>query len=432
MSFWSKLTPKHGKKPSLSEGSAGVNPSNRVPPPLSPLRDQHPTPADAATKIRLSILATALVDALGGPPEFHKRFTFDLVTTMMPNENFDLPAGVWTDDTSMTLCLARSIATYVPVEDSGGFKSQNVVPGGFDERHQLDAYTNWHRYGRLSAIGYCFDIGNTIGRALRIYQAHGADGILARIEKELGADSNAGNGSLMRVLPVGLTYWRDTQEAAKYARRSSATTHPTAMCLEACEMWTQLIALVVYQSSLNIESEYSKLNLLDYIAKFPYTNEKLRNALVVPAGTPPCREDEDLEEYYRTHHPILSVITETQLGTPIDKDIFPYSLPSAKQILSSGYVLHTLIAALYCFFATTTFEHGAIMAVNLGDDADTVGAVYGGLAGCWYAGYDDNVEGVFWTKRVREWRKTLVKRSLVQEVAEEVVQFSERLGKSSQ
>lgn len=54
------------------------------------------------------------------------------------------------------------------------------------------------------------------------------------------------------------------------------------------------------------------------------------------------------------------------------------------QIQSSGYVVHTLEAALWAFWNTNTFEDGAVLAVNLGHDADTVGAVYGQLAGAFY------------------------------------------------
>jgi ADP-ribosylglycohydrolase len=87
--------------------------------------------------------------------------------------------------------------------------------------------------------------------------------------------------------------------------------------------------------------------------------------------------------------------------------------------------LHTIVAALYCFFATKTFEEGAILAVNLGNDADTVGAVYAGLAGCWYA--SDDGQGMFWTEGVQEWKQHLVRKDLVEEVAAELVTFATSL-----
>jgi ADP-ribosylglycohydrolase len=98
------------------------------------LHKQYPIRADASTKIHTSFIATAMVDAFGGPLEFHRRFSFPLVTTMVPNKNFGLPSGIWTDNTSTTLCLSHSLATYKP--------SSSVTKGGFDEEHQLDAYVH--------------------------------------------------------------------------------------------------------------------------------------------------------------------------------------------------------------------------------------------------------------------------------------------------
>ena len=53
-------------------------------------------------------------------------------------------------------------------------------------------------------------------------------------------------------------------------------------------------------------------------------------------------------------------------------------------IRSSGYVIHTLEAALWAVGQTDSFEEALVLAVNLGDDADTVGAVTGQLAGAVY------------------------------------------------
>ncbi|KAJ7108403.1 ADP-ribosylglycohydrolase-domain-containing protein [Mycena crocata] len=197
------------------------------------LHAQRVVPATPATKIRLAVLATALCDALGGPAEFHPRFTFDFILHMKPNNNFGLPAGVWTDDTSMALALARSLATFE-------FQSPEGKPmrGGFDAADQLDAYYRWWQDGTLSATGRCFDIGNTIQHAVSLYhevlKTAGAAGpsprspALRRISAALTPDSSktmergkwraaaagalgtighdlkgsvfGGNGSLMRVV----------------------------------------------------------------------------------------------------------------------------------------------------------------------------------------------------------------------------------------
>ncbi|KAF8970369.1 ADP-ribosylglycohydrolase-domain-containing protein [Flammula alnicola] len=365
------------KKSESAQGSAPKSPALEP----SPLRSQFPTPAPASTKIRLSVLATAL-----------------------------LPPGVWTDDTSMMLCLATSIATFKETPDSR-------YSGGFDEVHQLELYKRWHRDGYLSATGRCFDIGNTVSRALEIFARYNPEEALHRIRSDLSEEQNSGNGSLMRVLPIGLAHWRDESQAKIYAKRSSQATHPSLMCIEACEMWTGLIA-----PSDSQEFQFSKFTLLEYISNFPYTDNELRQALTLPFGVPPRPDGRaEREIYYNRYHPLLRLIQETQ-AQPIPKETkFPYNIPSEQQLPSSGYVLDTVVAALYCFFTTKTFEDGALMVVNLGNDADTVGAVYAGLAACWYCAEEGRAEGIFWTKNVREWRKALVRRNLVEEVAENLV-----------
>ncbi|KAJ7214254.1 hypothetical protein B0H12DRAFT_1079215 [Mycena haematopus] len=116
-----------------------------------PLHLQYLPAAVPSTKIGLALLSKALCDALGGPAEFQPRFTFPFVSQMQPNDNFGLPAGVWTDDTSMALALARSIATF---ETETETESRNGPRGGMDAADQLDAYYRWWQDGELSAIGH--------------------------------------------------------------------------------------------------------------------------------------------------------------------------------------------------------------------------------------------------------------------------------------
>lgn len=388
-------------------------------PRLTPLQHQHPSYASPDTKIRLSILATAMVDALGGPAEFQPRFSFDPVTTMVPNDNFHLPPGVWTDDTSMTLCLARSLARSLDAD------------GGFDEKNQLQAYSAWFQRGELSAIGRCFDIGGSTNRALRMFQTHKdrpIEEILSIIKGSMSGNVFGGNGSLMRVLPVGLAYWRDEEKARNYAKRSSCTTHPNLMCVEACEVWTAAIVKVM-QAATQTGIVFSKLDLLEHFALYPYSNDKLRQALTVPPSVTPLPAEvspSEKEGYYWLRHPLLQKITAANKQGP-DAEVagIPYPLPSASEVPSTGFVLNSFVAALYCFMGTQTFEEGALMAVNMGDDADTVGAIYAGLAGVWYAETDKSSK--FWSKKVLSWRSALVKRELVEQVADELATFSEGL-----
>lgn len=91
---------------------------------------------------------------------------------------------------------------------------------------------------------------------------------------------------------------------------------------------------------------------------------------------------------------------------------------SDTKIRSSGFVVHTLEAALWAFFSTENFKDGAIKVVNLGDDADTVGAVYGGLAGAYYG------IGAMPT----EWIEALQARDVIDKVVEAVVELVSNQG----
>lgn len=107
------------------------------------------------SRIRGSFYGVAVVDALGGPVEFRRRGTFPPVTGFRYNSNFDLAPGTWTDDTSMTLCLAQSL-----VEREGNF----VV------HDQIRKYVKWKEEGYMSATGTCFDIGNATRQSLSIWK----------------------------------------------------------------------------------------------------------------------------------------------------------------------------------------------------------------------------------------------------------------------
>lgn len=107
------------------------------------------------SRIRGSLYGVATVDALGGPVEFHSRGTFPPVTSFRHNPNFNLAPGTWTDDTSMTLCLAQSLVD---------------THGVFVARDQIKKYIAWYDDGYMSATGKCFDIGMATRTALTIWR----------------------------------------------------------------------------------------------------------------------------------------------------------------------------------------------------------------------------------------------------------------------
>ena len=111
--------------------------------------------ATTSSRIRGSLFGTAVVDALGGPVEFHHRGTFAPVTSYRFNANFGLKPGTWTDDTSTMLCLAQSLVD---------------TDGKFVLHDQIRKYVNWYQNGYMSATGKCFDIGNATRQSLDIWE----------------------------------------------------------------------------------------------------------------------------------------------------------------------------------------------------------------------------------------------------------------------
>jgi ADP-ribosylglycohydrolase len=200
---------------------------------------------------------------------------------------------------------------------------------GFDPVDQLDRYCRWWRTGYLSSTGTCFDIGNQTAAALAQFE---------RTREPLPGPtdpSRAGNGSIMRLAPVPLFFASDEAEAVELSGRSSSTTHGAATCVDACQYLGSLIRGAV--------------------CGVP------KDTLLSPSFGP-----DDL----------VAEIAEIRAGSFRERQ--------PPQIQGSGYVVRSLEAALWAFARSDSFEEGALLAVNLGDDADTTGAVYGQLAGALY------------------------------------------------
>jgi ADP-ribosylglycohydrolase len=85
-------------------------------------------------------------------------------------------------------------------------------------------------------------------------------------------------------------------------------------------------------------------------------------------------------------------------------------------IRGSGYVVDSLEAALWAFHRADNFRDGALLAVNLGDDADTTGAVYGQLAGAYYG--ESGIPA--------EWRERLVMREKIESLADGLFEFASK------
>lgn len=192
----------------------------------------------------------------------------------------------------------------------------------------------------------------------------------------------------MRCAPIPLIYHHYPVLAQRFAAEASTPTHPHPTCQEACQVYTHLITLMT-------KPGITKPELFTAIQEFPFTSTILR---------------ETFDKYKDDRGKQSATNLECFVRTP------------DSEILSSGYVVHTLEAALWAFFSTSTFQEGALKVVNLGDDADTVGAVYGGLSGAWYG-----IEAI-----PNEWIDGLQTKSMLDKVANGVVRLVEKGGYSEQ
>ena len=297
-------------------------------------------------RYRGSLLGLATGDAVGTTLEFRPPGTFAPINDMVGGGPFRLKPGQWTDDTSMALCLAESL----------------IEQKGFSPTDQLEKYLQWYREGHLSSTGECFDIGNTVGTALLQFEK--------TREPYCGSPNplSAGNGSIMRLAPVPLFFAQNPKQAIEKSADSSRTTHGAATAVDACRYLAALLVGAVNGVSREelLSSHYSP----------------------IPG--------------YWEENPLVEEIDQIASGS------FKHREPP--EIKGTGYVVKSLEAALWAFHRSHSFEQGCLLAVNLGNDADTTGAVYGQLAGAFYG-----EQGI-----PESWRSKLAYRELIES-------FSDRL-----
>ncbi|GMF73618.1 unnamed protein product [Aspergillus oryzae] len=170
-----------------------------------------------------SIWGVCVGDALGGPVQFMDPGAFEPITGLEYVQPFQQPAGSYSDDGSMTLALAQSII------DSHG---------QYNHALSIQYFVDWFTTGRFSTIDRAWDVGASTRSALQSWRKRGTSD-LQRVQdvinQKLDVEQSSGNGSLMRIAPIGLALWRDPGEARRVAREQSRVTHPVLGCLEACE-----------------------------------------------------------------------------------------------------------------------------------------------------------------------------------------------------
>ena len=285
---------------------------------------------DYTDKIKSVLFGVAVGDALGVPVEFNGRETIrkNPVTDFIGYGTYNLPAGTWSDDSSLTFCLAEALTNEFDLHITG----QNFI--------------KWRYNNFWSARGTVFDIGNATQQAIDRL----ATGVQPDLAGGFEASSN-GNGSLMRISPL-LFYLSDKPVNVRYeiTKQVSSITHGHIRSVIACFYYLEFARQLVAQKD---KFEIYK-NLQTEI-----TNQ-LTSLSINPA---------EIAKFDR--------LLKQNIHEQTEENIF-----------SSGYVLHTLEASIWCLLTTDNYKDAVLKAVNLGEDTDTTGAVTGGLAGLLY-GFDN-------------------------------------------
>ena len=281
---------------------------------------------DLRYKIKSALFGVAIGDALGVPVEFESReaISENPVLDMIGFGTYNLPPGTFSDDSSLTFCLAEALTEDFDL----GIIARNFI--------------KWYYENYWTARGDVFDIGiatrQAIDKLARGVQAEHAGGIDV---------SSNGNGSLMRILPL-VFYIIDKPIAERFeiTKQISSITHGHIRSVISCFYYLEFARHII-RGTDKFEI-YKKLQ--SEVPDFLY-----------------------------------SISTE-----PVEINLFDrllenniYELES-NDISSSGYVLHTLEATIWCLLTTDNYHEAVLKAVNLGDDTDTTAAVTGGLAGLLY------------------------------------------------
>ena len=303
--------------------------------------------------VQSMLYGEATADALGVPVEFMSRARLrrNPVEGMRSGGSWDQPAGTWSDDTSMALATMESIGRLKKI----------------DLEDIMNNFVEWFENDEFTAGNHTFDVGNTTSAAIGNF----LDGASIN-DCGLTSPHSNGNGSLMRIVPTAMyCYSLDGAELSDQSmdmiHAVSALTHAHARSQMACGIYCLIGAQLLDGKPIDraVADGLSRAKKF-YSQKFP----------------------DEMKTYARLFDP--------QFGS-LDED----------RIESSGYVVDSLEAAIWCLLNTTDYRELALKAVNLGGDTDTVAAIAGGLGGIAY-GIDDIPD---------DWIDVLKNKTLLDEIA---------------
>ncbi|WP_312287012.1 ADP-ribosylglycohydrolase family protein [Chryseobacterium gleum] len=313
--------------------------------------------------VKAGIMGVCIGDALGVPVEFRSREQLKRspVTKMRALGTHHQPAGTWSDDGSLTLCLADSLCN------------------GYDLENIALKFLQWYNAEIWTPHGRVFDIGIATSQA--IYRiGRGVSPILCGGNSEF----DNGNGSLMRMMPL-LFYIKNLPIEKRFdiIKDVSSITHRHIRSIVACFIYLEF-ALEILKGK-------------DKWDAYRTMQKTVREFL---DHNPICSQNE-MDKFHR--------ILELKVG---EYDLAPLYTLQEEEISSGGYILHSLEASLWCFLNSESYAEAVLKAVNLGEDTDTTGAITGGIAGIYY-GYENIPE---------EWIAELVRKDDIEKLCEKLHQ----------
>lgn len=279
-----------------------------------------------SSKVIDSILGFVIADAIGVPAEFKSRIQLKTspVKDMVGHGTHNQPEGTWSDDSSMTIATLDSINEC----------------GKIDYSDMMRKFYEWVSECKYTATGVFFDIGISTRNAINNY-IKGVPPVQCGGTKVY----ENGNGSLMRILPIVLyshSKELSTDEEVKLISEASSLTHGHEISKLGCKIYSDYVKSLL--NGFDKKEALENLSFIDY-SKY-YSNESLKPYQRILNGS-----IKDLEE---------------------------------NMIKSTGYVVDTLEASIWCIINSASYKEAVLKAVNLGDDTDTVGAITGSLAGIIY------------------------------------------------
>ena len=297
-------------------------------------------------KTTSTLLGIAIGDAVGVPYEFksHIEMQKNPATDMTGYGTYLQPPGTWSDDSSLTFCLAESLLN------------------GYDLMDMSRKFIAWKSRASWSARGELFDIGNTTAKAIDRLEKIVKTNDLKELKRQkyYGDEYDNGNGSLMRIMPLlFFIKGKNIKEQFGLIWEASALTHRHIRAAMCCLIYLKMAEHIL--NGLNKNEAYFKMQkgIINFWKKMEFSKEEQKHFSKIINGN----------------------IIESK----------------KEEIRSGGYVMESIEASIWCFLKNDNYKDTILSAVNLGHDTDTTAAIAGGLAGLYYG-----TEGIpeFWVASI--------------------------------